>query len=492
MKDLDKNIDNLNDGSLDIHNDNDFSVETVKNNDDFKNNKNLQEGEKEYKPRNEDQGQDYASKAQADDSKKEAFGEKAQNDTQKEESFATVNRQYSSSYTPPYYVPNFTINSTPTQPAPEPKRNKTGFKLMIIAGVLLVFMLLAFIAGAFAKSVFQGFEGYKDSINLGGEQLNIIQNSPTLNITKNADIDYVPQSLPEVVAKVGNSVVEIKTSSTESGGFYGQYVSSGAGSGIIVTQSDEAGYIITNHHVIHKEDYSLADSITVVLTNGEEYSAVEMGSDYSIDLAVLRIEKKDSEVFTVAQWGDSSKLLVGQEVIAIGNPLGSLGGTVTDGIVSALDRQVKVDGVNMTLLQHNAAINPGNSGGGLFDMMGNLIGVVNAKQSESGIEGLGFAIPADIAFNFFNRVMVKEPAIGIKVQYGQINRVYGVYVVEATNTDFVLYDRVLKINDTAISTPAEYYAAIDCFELGDTFSVTVERVKNKVKTQVTINLTMEK
>src|SRR5699024_342301 len=149
-----------------------------------------------------------------------------------------------------------------------------------------------------------------------------------------------------------------------------QYVSSGAGSGVILTQD---GYIVTNHHVI--ED---ANSITVRTRSGDEYNASLVGSDEQSDLAVLKI---DATGLTPAVLGDSTTLEVGELAIAIGNPLGELGGSVTSGIISALDREMTIDGQTMTLLQTDAAVNPGNSGGGLFNANGDLIGIVNAKSS---------------------------------------------------------------------------------------------------------------
>ena len=191
-------------------------------------------------------------------------------------------------------------------------------------------------------------------------------------------------TIPQVVELVADTVVEITTTNIVTDRFYGQYVTSGAGSGVIIR---EDGYIVTNHHVI--ED---ARSVTVRLTDGSEFSASYVGSDVANDIAVIKI---NATGLTPAR-GSSSELTVGQDVIAIGNPLGTLGGTVTDGIISALDRKIKVDGYEMTLMQTNAAINPGNSGGGLFNMSGELIGIVNAKQSDTGIEGLGFAIPISV------------------------------------------------------------------------------------------------
>lgn len=400
-----------------------------------------------------------------------AYGEEKGYNGFQGENDNTVRQQYSTSYAPPYYVPNFTV----TEDSTEEKRKKSGrlTVLALVVGLLLISLIIIVAVFNISKILISLSSG--SSIDLGDEKLSVIQNSPKISITKNTDESYIPQSLPEVVSKVGNSVVEITTSDVRSDYFYGQYVTSGAGSGVIVTQSDEAGYLLTNYHVIYGSSGELVDKITVILTNGEEYDATLMGSDLTTDLALLRIEKKSNETFTVAEFGDSSKLVVGQEVIAIGNPLGSLGGTVTDGIVSALDRRVKIDNVEMVLLQHNAAINPGNSGGALFDMMGNLVGIVNAKTSDTGIEGLGFAIPSNIAFNFLNRVMVLEPAIGIKVKYGELNRVTGLFVVETSNAQFRQYDRILQVNGENIDSAAEYYAILDCCQIGDTVTVTVKR-----------------
>ncbi len=203
-------------------------------------------------------------------------------------------------------------------------------------------------------------------------------------------------SIPQVVDLVADTVVEITTTNIVTDRFYGQYVTSGAGSGVIIR---EDGYIVTNHHVI--ED---ARNITVRLTDGSEFSAYTIGSDVANDIAVIKI---NATGLTPAR-GSNKELMVGQDVIAIGNPLGTLGGTVTNGIISALDRKIKVDGYEMTLMQTNAAINPGNSGGGLFNMSGELIGIVNAKQSDTGIEGLGFAIPIGVVNESLEKITKGE------------------------------------------------------------------------------------
>ena len=202
-------------------------------------------------------------------------------------------------------------------------------------------------------------------------------------------------SVAQVAALVGESVVEITTTHVETSPFYGQYITSGAGSGVIFSQNEQCADIVTNYHVI-----SGASEIRVRVKKGDsylEYAATLISGDAIEDIAIIRIFPEEETELSVAVFvSDSDDLIVGEQVVAIGNPLGHLGGTVTDGIISALDREITIGDNVMTLLQTNVAINPGNSGGGLFNMAGELIGIVNAKQSSTGIEGLGFAIPANI------------------------------------------------------------------------------------------------
>ncbi len=389
------------------------------------------------------------------------------------------NNQYSSSYSPPNYSPNFVSYNAGDQGKIENSKNKSGNRSALIASLAVALIVLLALLLWLLIRMNGLLEG---GVDIGDEKLTIIKNSPQLELVHNTDVDYEPQSISDVVQKIGNSVVEITTSGVVTDGIYSQYVTSGAGSGVIITQSEEAGYLLTNNHVIEN-----ATEVRVRLTNGDEYQAQVLGSDASIDLAVLRIEKQSGESFTVAPLGDSSKLAVGQQVIAIGNPLGSLGGTVTDGIISALDRNVKIDNVSMVLLQHNAAINPGNSGGGLFDAMGNLIGVVNAKTSKSGIEGLGFAIPVNIAHDFFYRVMVTEPAVGIKVAYARVNRTTGVYVIEASNSsEFERLDRIVSINGEKITTESDYSAAMGKIKLNEPVEFVVERNRKNITIRITL------
>lgn len=300
-------------------------------------------------------------------------------------------------------------------------------------------------------------------------------------------------SVTEVYHAVAASVVEITTETVQTS-MWGQYVSSGAGSGVIIEKS---GIIVTNYHVIEG-----AKTVTVRLTDGSEYSASLVGYDKAGDLAVIKINAGD-KALTVASLGCSADLEVGEDVVALGNPLGSLGGTLTTGIISAKDRTIKVEGNDMVLLQTNAAINPGNSGGGLFNMAGQLIGIVNAKISEEGIEGLGFAIPIDIA----------HPIISDLIKYGYVRGVVdsgltimevtnqnlyyayqkygitstGVIIIESRNTsELQLGDIIVSVNGSSIFSASDIELILKQFSVGDTITLTVKRNNENKEVKLTL------
>lgn len=289
-------------------------------------------------------------------------------------------------------------------------------------------------------------------------------------------------SITEVYHAIADSVVEITTETVQTS-FWGQYVSSGAGSGVII---EESGIIATNYHVIKG-----ASTVTVRLTDGSEYSATLLGYDDAGDLAVIKIDA-GSKALTVATLGCSADLEVGEDVVALGNPLGSLGGTLTTGIISAKDRVITVDGEEMVLLQTNAAINPGNSGGGLFNMAGQLVGIVNAKISEEGIEGLGFAIPIDVAYCIIDDLVKFGYVRGVVdsgltvIEVTDQNRYYayqkygittmGVIIFESKNTDKLKFgDKVVSIDGVPVKSAQDVEVAIKSHKVGDTVKVTVKR-----------------
>jgi serine protease Do len=211
-----------------------------------------------------------------------------------------------------------------------------------------------------------------------------------------------------------------------------------------------------------------------------------MDGDEDEDIAIIRIE--ETKELSVAKIGSSNALRVGEGIVVIGNPLGTLGGTVTDGIVSALDREITIDGVTMTLLQTNAAINQGNSGGGLFNMAGRLVGIVNAKYSKNGIEGLGFAIPIDKVYDLLIEIIEEgyihgRVTIGIDAVYlDRMNALFyfgmrkdGVYIISSDNENIKVGDRIVKIGDKTIASENDYTTAVSSFDIGNEVVIEIDR-----------------
>ncbi len=291
-----------------------------------------------------------------------------------------------------------------------------------------------------------------------------------------------PLSVATVVARVAASVVEIRTETVVQSGYLGQYVTSGAGSGVVVSRE---GFIVTNHHVI-----AGASSMTVRMSDGREFAATLVGTDELTDIAVLWIDAGDYPL-TVATLGASADLVVGEDIIAIGNPLGSLGGTVTEGMISATARDISVGGSAMTLLQVSAPINPGNSGGGLFNLAGELIGVVNAKVSSEEIEGLGFAIPVDTAYGIILELIDHgyvrgRPALGCGLtQVSDWSSTY-VQVTDGGCEGLTKGDLILAADGTRIQSIEELNAVIRRHRVGDTLELTVYRSRSQRSVTVTI------
>ena len=279
-------------------------------------------------------------------------------------------------------------------------------------------------------------------------------------------------SIPEIAKKCRSSVVAIETETkvvynnydnyyNPFGSMFGygygygyggrggrggtqEYTETAAGSGIIIS---EDGYILTNNHVI-----SGADKITVYVNSGEEgaeeqtYEATLVGSSENNDIAVLKIDAKG---LNAATFGDSDQLEVGELAVAIGNPMGKVHGSVTAGIISAVEQELTIDDVTINAIQTDAAINPGNSGGALFDSYGNVIGVVYAKSSSVSIEGIGYAIPVNNIKELVEQMMndpdsVKDQTKGSQIMLGitiqnitedmskQYSMPVGVYITEVS------------------------------------------------------------
>ncbi|MBQ4375876.1 MAG: trypsin-like peptidase domain-containing protein, partial [Erysipelotrichales bacterium] len=293
---------------------------------------------------------------------------------------------------------------------------------------------------------------------------------------------------------VEDSVVQISTESVITGGFFGNYVQSGAGSGVILTAD---GYIVTNHHVIAN-----ATKITVILNNNQSYDATLIGSDETNDLAVLKINETGLKP---AVMGDSDTLAAGQSVAVIGNPLGTLGGSVTSGVVSAVNRNVTVERVKMTLIQIDAAVNPGNSGGALFNMNGDLVGIVNAKYTSEDVEGIGFAIPINQAKSVIEQ-LINQGYVGGKVLLGitirNINTEslafrynvdeLGVYIVEVKNgsdaeiAGLKVGDRIIEVDGTLITDNEQISPIIQSHAVGDEIDIIIKRNGEAMTIHVTL------
>lgn len=363
------------------------------------------------------------------------------------------------------------MSQSPVQP---PKVRKT--KKRSNARVYIICICIALVG-----VLLSGVAGY------GGYLLGSRNSSPSYTIVgtdaNGTEVTAEVVDVTNVLDDIRPAVVEITTEVVSSGNsIFGQYVSEGAGSGVIISAD---GYIVTNHHVIDG-----ARSISVTLFDGSKHSATLIGSDSQTDVAIIKIDAID---LTPAVFGNSDTLEVGEPVIAIGNPLGSLGGTVTTGIISAVGREIVVENESMTLLQTDAAINPGNSGGGLFNTAGQLIGIVNAKQFASGIEGLGFAIPISDVTSIIedlihNGTVTSRAFLNLSLRDVSSNTYYGtqslepgVYIAQivqggaADRAGLQVGDQIISINGADVSTAAQVKKEIRTLAIGDVIPITIVR-----------------
>ena len=290
----------------------------------------------------------------------------------------------------------------------------------------------------------------------------------------------------EVYASVVNSAVSINCSATSTNIFGQQTQTASSGSGFIIT---EDGYVVTNYHVV-----SGASSVEVTLYNGDTYDATVIGGDSDYDVAVLKINASGLQPVTL---GESADVNVGDTVLAIGNPLGELTFSMSQGIVSSCDRAINVDGTPFNMIQVDCSINPGNSGGPLVNLYGEVVGIVSAKYSsysDTSVEGLGFAIPisdvqAIITDIIENGQVTGKAYLAIKAgtmteqmaaQYN-IGISEGVFVYSTESggagerAGLQLGDVITKVNDTAITSMTDLSAAKKNYKAGDTVTLTVYR-----------------
>ena len=389
----------------------------------------------------------------------------------------------------------------PVQPQdaqPPKKKKKFNGKRVARSAVALVLAAAMGFAGGFVGAKFGGS---------GKVVIQQVAPSSTADSASGSDSSITAASssgssltTEQVADLVSPSVVVITTEQVvySQWSWYGQnQVESGAGSGVIISSD---GYILTCAHVVDG-----ASTITVTIGD-KDYTATLVGEDTTSDIAVIKI---DADGLTPATVGNSDSLKVGQSVMAVGNPLGELGGTVTGGMISALNRSVTIQGsssVNtMSLIQMDASVSPGNSGGGLFNMNGELIGIVNAKSSSSDAEGLGFAIPINDAIKVAqelleNGYVTGRPYLGITYlavtdaqtasQLG-VNA-YGVYVVEvvkggpAEKAGLQAGDRIVSVDGTEIASKDDLGTLMQKHTAGDTLSITIAREGQMQTVNVTL------
>jgi serine protease Do len=366
------------------------------------------------------------------------------------------------------------------------KKKRAGLKIAALA------LSCALLGGAAGGAAVWGFEHRPGSTEIAQS------NRPVTQVALHTVDGKNRLSDAEVYAANVNSVVSINTSVNAGYNYFGQPVeNASAGSGFILTRD---GYIVTNYHVVKN-----ANTIKVNLYNGDAYDATFINGDEDYDIAVIKVEASDLQAVTL---GDSSKLNVGDRVLAIGNPLGELTFSMTGGMVSCVDRAINVDGTPFNMIQTDASINPGNSGGPLFNEYGEVVGIVSAKYSASSngtsAEGLGFAIPMNDVFAMIKDIMTNgyvtnKPYLGITPQNLTENMAAmyrydissGVFVCSvedgsaAAKAGLQMGDVITKVDNTKITSVDDLNAAKKKYSAGDTSSLEIYRNGETINADIT-------
>ena len=392
----------------------------------------------------------------------------------------------------------------PAGPGPESPRKRPGRFTKRAIALLLACVVVGGAAGAGGAAAYQQITK-PDTVVYQGER-------PTVDVDTVANSnDGQPMTPEQLYAANLASCVGITVNTTVN--IFGQTTTSAAsGSGFVLTQD---GYIVTNYHVIEDAVDDSSVSIEVSFADGTQYTATLVGGEQDNDVAVLKIDATGLQPVTL---GDSDQLVVGESVYTIGNPLGELTYSLSDGLVSALDRLITTSGTNpvtnqketitLNVLQTNCAINPGNSGGPLFDSYGNVVGVVNAKYTEtsSGVsaEGLGFALPINDLKDIIEEIIeygyvTGKPYLGIQVNVvDEQMQAYGIpagavveYVADgscAQKGGLQVNDIITAIDDTAVDSPSALTAALSSnYKAGDTITLTVVRNLEEIKLTITLD-----
>lgn len=382
--------------------------------------------------------------------------------------------------------------SEPKNTKKKKNKRKRGLGANIMA-LILVAVISATAGGVTSAVVTSKYLAKNNNINSNKSNANTqisSSNTPTSTLGT--------LSIPDIAKKVGPAVVGVSTKSFPKNLGYGFVIEGqpGLGSGIIF---DEKGYILTNYHVVEG-----AQTINVIFNNGKEASAKVINSDPNYDVAVIKITDESVKMPGVAEFGDSDSLQVGETAVAIGNPLGTdLLGSVTSGIISAVDRTIDERNADLKMIQTNAAINAGNSGGPLINSKGQVIGINTEKKVGTGVEGLGFAIPINQIKPKIQTLMtpkVETPALMFGITSRNIteedsknyNLPVGVYVVEVAQyspaelAGIKPGDVITEVNGKKIKTNEELNKTKEGHKSGDVLTVKVNRDNKNVTLKVTL------
>ena len=407
--------------------------------------------------------------------------------------------EYHYSYRPDYTEPlpgpepGQPSSSQPSQP---PRRH--GRAKRVVAGVLAGVLVAgaAFGGGWWANNWAEANQVNETSIQ--------VSNRPAVELTPVSVDGTTKLTYPEIYNANVDSCVSINVSTTAGYNFFGQVVqSASSGSGFIITAD---GYIVTNYHVI-----SGGTNVEVTLNDGSVYTAQVIGGDADYDLAVLKIDPGETALTPVVI-GNSENLQVGDEVVAIGNPLGELTFSMSEGIVSCVDREINVEGTPFDMIQITAAVNSGNSGGPLFNIYGEVVGIVSAKYSTSSngtsVEGLGFAIPINDVLSMIQDIMengqvTTRPYMGVSVAdaslYPETGVSAGAYVAEvvaggpAEAAGLQVGDVITMINSTLITSSTDLTSAVGSksYTAGEAVTITFVRDGQVQTTELTFGSTTE-
>lgn len=354
------------------------------------------------------------------------------------------------------------------------KPRRKGSKGVIVA----VALTCSILGGAIGTAV--GYGLMKNSLNSAMDDIkNEISKNSSLGASSLSSISGI--NIPDIVDKISSAVVGVATKSTETNIFgFTMEGQEGLGSGVIFS---EEGYVLTNYHVIKN-----STQVKVIFSTGQEVEAKVVNYDEAADLAVVKITE-DVKLPGVAELGNSDNLKAGEQVIAIGNPLGKeYLGSVTTGIISAVSRDVKSeDGTVMNLIQTDTAINSGNSGGPLINSQGQVIGINTAKIQATGVEGIGFAIPINDAIEKLDMLVKQKITLGITVidvneeLSKQYNLPVGIFIKRVEDFSIAqkgglqVGDVITKFGGEKVTTVAELNEIKSKFKDGDTMTVEFTR-----------------